>query len=682
MISIVMLTYNNFEKFYRCTQTMFYFYTSDEILEIIVLDNGSHDDRLLKYLESLEENFTKVNVVFSNENLGIAKGRKQLYDLASGDYIVSIDSDVVFINPPKFIETLKKGLDLEKMMLIGGGGGNHPYYPCIEKEYIINLPTPDVDTLARVDEVAGWFHGFKSSILKKNGGKIYMDERFSPFWCEDSDLCIQIKKQGGLCSIMGKDIIAHQWSSCNKQERIDDIESMWEKLKDKWYTKEYKFDIDEKFYDKYYDIKRENKGLDYILDGIKSHKFGKKSDIHEFYPDLDFDDSKKLCKFEDSELTIDKFTEQYFTHDELKKRFFKIKENHMKDTDIFVICVSFECEKVCRVLSHIKSRYNNICLCLVHDKEKPHDEAIKLVKEHGNYCVSEFSVFKNFFAPFVMMFEDVKDYKFSNVIKVDCCSDVDNMFSVLPPDNYGIELIMDSFKPGPKNKWFNKGNFNISKEKCEEILNSHPFQDTYHKSLTFNHRVSNLIAPRISPHMALDRVFGYLHNVPENYPLLLFSATIHTQEEFESVKNTITQLKQEIGKHEFWLLNDGDMKNLSSDELDIDMSLDVEMEDKNISYMKTLSQMEDLEKFTNIVFIDDTFELEESTKEFFVKSNYKSMGFIKQYDYFIDCLYSIHKYDLSTFNKVMNDHLRDTANVIFEDILPKAVNMSFVLEED
>ena len=139
MISIVMLTYNNFEKFYRCCQSMFYFYTNDEILEIIVLDNGSHDERLLKYLESVDENINKINVIFSNENLGIAKGRKQLYDLASGDYIVSIDSDVVFINPPKFIETLKKGLDLDKMMLIGGGGGNHPYYPCIEKEYIINF---------------------------------------------------------------------------------------------------------------------------------------------------------------------------------------------------------------------------------------------------------------------------------------------------------------------------------------------------------------------------------------------------------------------------------------------------------------------------------------------------------------------------------------------------------------
>lgn len=682
MISIVMLTYNNFEKFYRCTQSMFYFYTSEEILEIIVLDNGSHDDKLLKYLNSLEENFSKVNVVFSNENLGIAKGRKKLYDMVSGDYIVSIDSDVVFINPPKFIETLKQGLELENMMLIGGGGGNHPYYPCIEKEYIINLPTPDEDTLGKVDEVAGWFHGFKSKILKKNGGKIYMDERFSPFWCEDSDICIQIKKHGGLCSIMGKNLIAHQWSSCNKKERIDDIESMWEKLKDKWYTKEHKYKIDEKFYDTYYEVKRENKNLDYILGGIKHRKFGKKSDVHDFYPEVDFLDDKKVCKFEGEELDIQKFTDKYFTHEELKKRFFGVKENKIKNTDVFVICVSFDCDKVCRVLSQIKSRYNNICLCLVHDKNVPHKKAIDLLEEHGNYCVSEFSVFKNYFSPFLMMFEELKDYKFSNIIKVDCGSDLDNMFSVGSPDNYGIELIMDNFKPSPKNKWFKRANFNISREKCEEIISSVPFKDTYYKSLTFNHRVSNLIAPRISPHMALERIFGYLNNIPENYPLLLFSATIHTNEELESIKNTIKLLKNDVGKHEFWLLNNGDMKNLSEDEFGIDVCLDVEMEDKNISYMKTLSQMEDLDKFTNVVFIDDTFELEESTKLFFEKSNYKSIGFFKQYDFFIDCLYSIHKYDLGIFNKVMNDHLKDSENVILEEVLPKSVNMSFILEED
>ena len=318
----------------------------------------------------------------------------------------------------------------------------------------------------------------------------------------------------------------------------------------------------------------------------------------------------------------------------------------------------------------------------MHDKDKNHDEAIKLVKEYGNYCVAEFSVFKNFFAPFIMLFDEIKDYNFSNIIKVDCCSDLDNMFSVLQPDNYGIELIMDEFKPGPKNKWFKNGNFNISKEKCVEILTSYPFKETYHKSLTFNHRVSKLIAPRISPHMALDRLFGYMHNVPENFPLVLFSATINTQEEFNSVQNTIKLLKQDMGNNEFWLLNNGDMKNLSSDELNIDVSLDVDMEDKNISYMKTLSQLKDLEKYTNIVFVDDTFELEESTKIFFEKSNYKSMGFIKQYGYFIDCLYSIHKFDLPILNKVMNDHLKDQENIILEEVLPKSVNMSFILEED
>ena len=82
-----------------------------------------------------------------------------------------------------------KTLDIENMMLVGGGGGDHPFFPSMERENIINHESPkNPEELKIVDEVAGWFHGFKTSILKKKGGFLEMDEQFSPFWAEDSDL--------------------------------------------------------------------------------------------------------------------------------------------------------------------------------------------------------------------------------------------------------------------------------------------------------------------------------------------------------------------------------------------------------------------------------------------------------------------------------------------------------------
>ena len=237
LISIVMLTYNNFEKFVRCMSTLTLFISDERIKEIIVLDNGSHQPELKKFLETMDVQIKKFRVIFSDVNLGIAKGRKLLYDISEGDYIISIDSDVVFINPVPFLDVFYKTLDLEGMMLVGGGGGDHPFFPSMERENINNYESPkSPNEIKIVDEVAGWFHGFKSSILKKNGGFLEMDEQFSPFWAEDSDICVQIKIAGGKCSIMGQGLIAHQWSSCDKKEIQTTLEEMWYKFQDKWYS--------------------------------------------------------------------------------------------------------------------------------------------------------------------------------------------------------------------------------------------------------------------------------------------------------------------------------------------------------------------------------------------------------------------------------------------------------------
>ena len=66
-----------------------------------------------------------------------------------------------------------------------------------------------------------WLDGIilsPAKILKCNGGPIYMDEQFTPFWGEDSDFCYQIKLLNKKCGIIGKGAIAHKWSSCDKQD--------------------------------------------------------------------------------------------------------------------------------------------------------------------------------------------------------------------------------------------------------------------------------------------------------------------------------------------------------------------------------------------------------------------------------------------------------------------------------
>ena len=255
-ISVVMLTFNNYEKFLRSMTSMFYFVTEPKVTEFIFLDNGSYQTELKTFLRKLSEQITKVRVLFSDKNLGIAKGRKILFDVAKGDYIISLDSDVVLLNPPMFLDTFYKSLEIPDMMLVGGGGGNHPFFPSLERENIDNKKSSkNPGELLVVDEVAGWFHGFKSKILTKNGGEIEMDEQFSPFWAEDSDFCLQIKMMGGKCCIMGEGLIAHQWSSCDKKKTQNTLEDMWNKFQDKWYNKfgkDFEFSMDDNFYEENY----------------------------------------------------------------------------------------------------------------------------------------------------------------------------------------------------------------------------------------------------------------------------------------------------------------------------------------------------------------------------------------------------------------------------------------------
>jgi glycosyltransferase involved in cell wall biosynthesis len=62
-------------------------------LEIIVLDNGSVDGSA-EWLK----NQSDIIIICNENNLGSAIGRNQMIDIAKGDYILMLDSDILYIN--------------------------------------------------------------------------------------------------------------------------------------------------------------------------------------------------------------------------------------------------------------------------------------------------------------------------------------------------------------------------------------------------------------------------------------------------------------------------------------------------------------------------------------------------------------------------------------------------------
>jgi GT2 family glycosyltransferase len=89
MLSVVILTRNSGEYIQACLDSVFCQNTQD--IEVVIVDNASSD----KTLEIIQGYFSRVRLIKNSQNLGASKARNQGVECSSGDWILSLDSDVV-----------------------------------------------------------------------------------------------------------------------------------------------------------------------------------------------------------------------------------------------------------------------------------------------------------------------------------------------------------------------------------------------------------------------------------------------------------------------------------------------------------------------------------------------------------------------------------------------------------
>lgn len=675
-ISIVMLTFNNYEKFLRSMTSMFSFITDKRIKEFIFLDNGSYQSELKTFLLQLNEQISKVRVIFSDKNLGIAKGRKILFDVAQGDYIISLDSDVVILNPPAFLNVFYKALEIPNMMLVGGGGGNHPFFPSLERENIDNKIAPkNPEELMYVDEVAGWFHGFKSSILTKNGGKIEMDEQFNPFWAEDSDFCLQIKVLGGKCSIMGQGLIGHQWSSCDKKKTQITLEDMWNKFQDKWYTKfgkDFSFPMDDKFYEDNYpsskQIKRKREY--YTKIGMIEGHFCSKEEIETLFKDrVTFVENDKIrIKSSNEVIDLRKFNSEYFTYDNIVPYNFNIIINTLpekiKDLIIFS-CFNVE-RSLDMLITFLKINKNPNILLALNDDIKNIDIFVNLFKHYNiNFCITTFPNFNFDLISYIINFNEIsKIHEIENVL---------NLSSDRNPKDY-LAKSLDNFTTGYflQNQISKLDKLNLSfidqlltlnqnmmwnvdciyYEKASyltKLFNSLPIRETLIKSLKIKRRYINYISPRCSPKHSLERLLGYMKPLLVQEPKILYIVIfeINNQEDLNQFYNNIKNFKN----GDIRLINTGIEDNIDLMKYNCNY---YSKEDKNISREKLWCKylkFSDISKYTNVIFADDTYSIESNIDDFILRSYYKNICFLSDGVTFNTGLFSLISSVIETFVK-------------------------------
>lgn len=91
LISIIIVNFNGHHLLNDCLQSLLKLNYPQKKIEIILVDNNSTDDSV----SFVNQNFPQVRTVQNLDNLGFTGGNIEGYKVASGEYIVLLNSDVV-----------------------------------------------------------------------------------------------------------------------------------------------------------------------------------------------------------------------------------------------------------------------------------------------------------------------------------------------------------------------------------------------------------------------------------------------------------------------------------------------------------------------------------------------------------------------------------------------------------
>lgn len=125
MLSVIIPVFNDGKNIIRCLDAL----KSDELLEVIIVNDGSTDDTQNLVDEFIAENKSKTLFKLYNiENKGSGKARRYGISLASGDYLGFIDSDDVVIFE-KYINLYKKASKMNIPIAMGRRNIHQPMVP-------------------------------------------------------------------------------------------------------------------------------------------------------------------------------------------------------------------------------------------------------------------------------------------------------------------------------------------------------------------------------------------------------------------------------------------------------------------------------------------------------------------------------------------------------------------------
>lgn len=217
-VSILILVYNNITQAKDCIQSVKRISDRDDILEILVLDNGSRQsvvDELKR-----ECSFDKCSLIEVPSNIGCCAGRDVLLRKAAGSHILILDSDAIIVDG-SLIDIANECLQIPGVGIVGDYGGN------IRSGWSVGFDISGFDESKHVDQVNGFCQFFSREVIDAG---VCMDTSYGPAWLEDLDWCFQIRSKLGLRAYKTPLPVLHQWTGT----QVKSHEKMWKLLVLKW----------------------------------------------------------------------------------------------------------------------------------------------------------------------------------------------------------------------------------------------------------------------------------------------------------------------------------------------------------------------------------------------------------------------------------------------------------------
>jgi len=226
MLSIVIVTFNSAKFIKPCLDSIFSQNYQD--LETIVVDNGSRDQTL----DFIKTNYPQVRLIVNKNNLGACRARNQGIEVVHGEWVLTLDCDVVLENGfikqiMDFASGLKASTAIIQPKILTQDAKK--IYSCgiriswLKRFHDIGRNLTDTGKLNTTAVVFGaccaaaLYRRKALEELKDVHG--YFDERFF-FLFEDADLSWRAQRMGWVCMYYPKARCFHKGNSSSTSKLI------------------------------------------------------------------------------------------------------------------------------------------------------------------------------------------------------------------------------------------------------------------------------------------------------------------------------------------------------------------------------------------------------------------------------------------------------------------------------